>query len=62
MIHLLFNPAGPLKELHDRVTAAGCSVNPANNPVKILFVPCSAEEVLELHQLELQHGHIALGH
>ena len=56
---LLFDPSGPLKALHERVTAAGCVVDPPNNPVKILFVACQPEEVLELGQLELQHGHLA---
>ncbi|CAK9080847.1 Uncharacterized protein SCF082_LOCUS38518 [Durusdinium trenchii] len=48
---LLFDPHGPLKALHHRIQEAGCSVDPEGNPVKILFVPCAEEQLLELHQL-----------
>eukprot|EP00913_Durusdinium_trenchii_P029102 g27286.t1 len=51
VVDLLFDRLGPLKALHDRVQEAGCSVNPEDNPLKILYVPCTEEQLLELQQL-----------
>ena len=45
---LLFDPEGPLAELHRRVLDAGCEVVPDWSPVKALFVPCTLEQFLEL--------------
>ncbi|CAK9080861.1 Uncharacterized protein SCF082_LOCUS38528 [Durusdinium trenchii] len=56
VVDLLFDPTGPLKELHDRVQEAGCSVDPEGNPVKILFVPCTENQLLELEDLAA-HGY-----
>ncbi|CAE7395816.1 unnamed protein product [Symbiodinium sp. CCMP2456] len=45
---LLFDPDGPLAELHRRVLEAGCEVAPNWSPVKALFVPCTDTQMQEL--------------
>jgi len=53
---LLLDATGPLQPLHTRVLEAGCEVNPSWNPVKVLFVPLTEGQMVELQGLAA-HGY-----
>jgi len=45
---MLLDPLGELSHLHARVLSAGCDVKPPWSPLKVLFVPCTEQQILEL--------------
>jgi len=53
---LLLDATGPLQPLHTRVLEAGCEVNPSWNLVKVLFVPLTEGQMVELQGLAA-HGY-----
>ena len=52
--NILFDPNGPLTDLHRRVLEAGCEVAPGWCPAKALFVPLTQQQLGELLQPEAQ--------